>query len=104
MTKPLIKGTVKLSSIGKDAPSTKVATIAPAIPIHKGSPGTMIATKRHIKRQEKLPSRDFFLILIFPYLLPIKAAAISPKMMKEMATMAALLSKRSMLKTEAVSI
>ena len=104
MTKPLIKGTEKLSSMGNVIPSTTVAVKAPTRPIHKGNPGTMTATKRHIKRQAKLPSKDFLLIFIFPYLLPTKAAAISPRMMKEMAATAALLSNRSMVKTEAVSI
>ena len=104
MTKPLIKGTEKLSLMGNVIPSTTVAVKAPTTPIHKGNPGTMIATKRHMKRQAKLPSKDFLLNFILPYLLPTKAAAISPKMMKEMAAMATFLSNRSMLKTEAVSI
>lgn len=113
MKSPLSKGTEKLSLIGRVIPSTTVATKAPMIPTHNGRRGTKSATKRHMKRQDKLPSTDFrlfqlrllcaklHLIFVFPNLLPIRAAAISPRMIKEIAANATLLSKRRMARNEA---
>ena len=104
IAKPDNNGTVTLSSIPNGAASAIVAIKAPIMPILSSKPGTASATPMVLTRQAKEPSIDLFPNLWYPYLRPIRAAKVSPTIIKAIAVMAIVLGKRAIVRQKAERI
>ena len=94
MASPDKMGTDTLSSISNERASTTVATTAPKSAAFSSRGGckfrleTAIATRTVPKRQPSEPSKDLFRNLCRPNLRPIRAAKVSPTIIKARAAMA----------------
>ena len=80
MVAPATRGIKRLSSIVEEDISASVAIKEPIIPVFNPNPGIIRETVRQVIKQAIPPSRLFFFdILMRPYLLPKRAAALSPR-------------------------
>ena len=101
MIAPEIRGTVKLSSIRSGSSSATVAKNAPVIPTIGLIQNRVM--RRQTMKHAALPSKLLFpMSLVRPHLLPTSAAAVSPKIMKKIQTMAIDFSKRIIHKSKPV--
>lgn len=95
ITVPEMRGTVRLSFIRRGRSSARVATNAPVIPTIGSNQKSAITTQ--MIKHAALPSKLLLPIsFVCPHLLPTNAAAVSPKIIKNIQTIAIDFSKKKM--------